>query len=267
MLEAALRADNSFITLTYSDDDLPSNASLNPLHLQHWLKRFRKAVSPLKIRYYAVGEYGDASERPHYHAAIFGYPTCERGPNSRGSNATRGCCSVCDLVRDTWGKGGVFVGALEMHSAQYVAGYVTKKMTRKDDLRLNGRHAEFGRMSLRPGIGADMMDEVASSLLEFNLEKSQPDVPSELAIGTRKMPLGRYLRRRLRERIGREKNAPPESLVELEEEMRDVLLRSISNEKTGGEVSPKKILVKDGDNAVRKIEAKQKIFAQRKVKL
>lgn len=86
-------------------------------------------------------------------------------------------------------------------------------MTRYDDPRLLGRHPEFARMSLKPGIGADMVDEVASTLMQFNLEDSaQGDVPSSLRHGTRMMPLGRYLTRRLRTRVGKEANAPQETI-------------------------------------------------------
>lgn len=63
-------------------------------------------------------------------------------------------------------------------------------------------------MSLRPAIGLEMLDEVASALLENDLENALEDVPLGLQHGTKKWPLGRYLRRQLRARIGREKNAP-----------------------------------------------------------
>jgi hypothetical protein len=33
----------------------------------------RKKISPLKIRFFHCGEYGDKTRRPHYHALIFGY--------------------------------------------------------------------------------------------------------------------------------------------------------------------------------------------------
>lgn len=75
-------------------------------------------------------------------------------------------------------------------------------------------------MSLRPGIGAGMMDEVASTLLQHNLEKEIIDVPTSLQHGSAQWPLGRYLRRYLRTRIGREANAPEETLNIKKEELR-----------------------------------------------
>lgn len=204
-LEGSLYTDNAFITLTYDDEHLPTvigprlpgdihRPTLVPLHLTNWLKRFRAAIAPHKIRFYAAGEYGDDTERPHYHIALFNYPSCSWGqtrPRAR-------CCAVCDLVRTTWGMGNVYLGTLEDSSMNYVAGYVLKKLTNRFDDRLNGRHPEFSRMSLRPGIGADAMHDVASTVLEFNLVEREGDVPSSLRHGKRIMPLGRYLRRRLR---------------------------------------------------------------------
>lgn len=86
-------------------------------------------------------------------------------------------------------------------------------MTSYDDPRLFGRHPEFARMSNRPGLGASAMHEVASQLMTFNLDTSQADVPSALQHGGRALPLGRYLRRKLRTLVGKEPNAPESTLV------------------------------------------------------
>lgn len=205
MLEAAEYGDNSFVTLTYSDEHLPSDGSLRPRDLTLFLKRLRFAYSGLKIRYFGVGEYGDDSFRPHYHLALFGFPTCLRGITD---NRRRRCCEICDDVHRLWGLGRIECGTLTEQSAAYVAGYVTKKMTQSTDPRLEGRFPEFARMSLRPGIGGRFMDEVASTLLEHGLEKNEEDVPAQLQHGKRKWPLGRYLRQQLRVKIGKEKNHP-----------------------------------------------------------
>lgn len=260
MLEAGQHGDNAFLTLTYDEDHVPKDGSLKPRDLQLFLKRLRKKIEPDTIRFYAVGEYGDDSWRPHYHVALFGFPTCRRS-QTQFRNGVVSCCDQCQLVSDAWGKGIVFLGTLEAHSAQYVAGYVTKKMTAKDDPRLAGKHPEFARMSNRPyGIGAGALEEVAATLKRFNLDQTQTDVPSALRHGSRTMPLGRYMRGKLREAIGKEKNAPRESLAELEATMRDVYARSIN----GTEVSPKKILLEDGKQKVLQMEVRSKIFKQGK---
>ena len=65
--------DNSFLSLTYSPENLPQNGSLVKSDMQKFFKKFRKAISPHRIKYLCVGEYGDTNYRPHYHALVFGY--------------------------------------------------------------------------------------------------------------------------------------------------------------------------------------------------
>lgn len=67
-----------FITLTYDDSNLQSspngNATLVKRDLQLFFKRLRKAHRrnhSRRIRYYAVGEYGGRTYRPHYHIILF----------------------------------------------------------------------------------------------------------------------------------------------------------------------------------------------------
>lgn len=220
MLEAAQYTDNAFVTLTYDDDNLPLNNSVEPRVLSLFMKRLRKKW-PVKIRYFGCGEYGETTMRPHYHIAIFNLPTCRRGI-TRFSKTGASCCEICDLVKETWGQGNIMIGSLEPKSIAYIAGYITKKMTRIDDERLEGRLPEFARMSLRPGIGLGMMDELASTLLEHKLDEKMIDVPLSLQHGKNKWPLGRYLRRKLRARIGREENAPAETYEERQAEMQEM---------------------------------------------
>lgn len=260
MLEAVQRTDNCFVTLTYDDEHLPDGGTLAPKETSDWLKRFRKSIAPARIRYYLVGEYGDLTNRPHYHAAIFGYPNCEYG-RSRYDGRRKTCCPTCDRVRDSWGLGNILVGSLEEHSAQYIAGYVVKKLTAPDDPRLNGRHPEFARMSLRPGIGADAMHEVASVLLTLGLDKSQPDVPSALRHGAKTLPLGRYLRRKLRLLIGQPESAPDAVLQEQAEQMLDLYKATLNAEEV---TSFKQAAINASKQAILNMETRSKIFKQRK---
>jgi len=226
MLESALYGDNTFVTLTYDDEKLPEDGSLNPYHLRDFLKRFRKAIAPHRVRFYAVGEYGDVSSRPHYHLALFNFPSCVRGSTLHLRD--RPCCWQCDLVRDAWQSectgGRVSLDELSDATSSYVAGYVVKKMTRPDDPRLEGRFPEFCRMSNRPGIGADLMDDLASTILENPNADDLEDVPTSLRHGSRCMPLGKYLRRRLRVRIGMDEKAPQITLDRAEEKLRPLRL-------------------------------------------
>lgn len=148
---------------------------------------------------------------------MFGLSNCHFGTTQHTKKNKR-CCDACEFVQEAWGDGNVYLGELNKQSAQYVAGYVCKKMTGKDDIRLDGRHPEFARMSLRPGIGADFIPEVASSLLTHEIESE--DVPSALRHGRAVYPLGRYLKAKLREHMGHAKEVPQSVKDKMAEEMR-----------------------------------------------
>lgn len=201
MLEAGLYADNSFITLTYAEDPV----SLVPRHHRQFMDGLRKRLSPLRVRFYMVGEYGDQNQRPHFHYVLFGYPAC--GRFARPKKSFR-CCAACDLIEDVWGKGHIKNLPLEIGSARYVARYVVKKMTRYDDPRLGNRHPEFARMSLRPGIGHGVLAAVAATITRYNLLTPQGDVPVTLRHGDQEWPLGRYLRKQLRKTLGLDERTP-----------------------------------------------------------
>lgn len=93
-------------------------------------------------------------------------------------------------------------------------------MSRRDDPRLYGRHPEFSRQSLRPGIGAPYVGEIVKTLKQFNLDTTQSDVPVTLRHGNRQLPLGRYLTRKTRALLNREENAPETVLLQQAERMR-----------------------------------------------
>lgn len=223
ILESLQHKENAFVTLTYDDEHLPEDGSLVPRDTQLWLKRLRKEISPRKIRYFLCGEYGGRTMRPHYHAVLFGFPTCLRGQTELRKKS---CCSICDLVKRTWNKGSVQVARVEPQSAAYIGGYVNSKIQRKS---IGDRHPEFNRQSNRPGIGFDAMHEVANVLLQYDLEKDMEDVPARLRHGTAMYPLGRYLRGKLREMIGRENVTPPEALKKLREEMSELQKAAFEN--------------------------------------
>ena len=73
LLESYLYNNNTFVTLTYSEDDktvkkINNLLSLDSEHTKNFLKRLRSKFPKNKIRYYLVGEYGEQTQRPHYHA-------------------------------------------------------------------------------------------------------------------------------------------------------------------------------------------------------
>lgn len=230
LLEGTQHADSCFVTLTYADESLPEGGSVSPEHLRNWLKRFRKKIAPLKIRFYGAGEYGEEKFRPHYHLAIFGWPSCPYVLYNQASN--KECfCSSCGPIRETWKLGRIYVGTLESDSAQYIAGYVTKKMFYPDSENLvwdNRRHApEFQRFSKNLGVSA--LWEVASKLMELGLDKSMPDVPSGLRHGKKILPLTPHMKRKLRLMIGKDEKTPQEILDEMAKEMSTVRQAAFEN--------------------------------------
>lgn len=120
--EAQQWDESAFITLTYNEENIPPHNSLRYEDLQKFWKRLRKKY---ELRYYAVGEYGDASLRPHYHACIFGLAftanrqIMRKEPSLLWTNAE---------LEEAWGLGYVSVGALNFQTAQYTASYVLKKL-------------------------------------------------------------------------------------------------------------------------------------------
>lgn len=50
--EASLYRDNSFITLTFNEQHLPNNRSLDVSIFQKFMKRLRKEVAPLRLRFF-----------------------------------------------------------------------------------------------------------------------------------------------------------------------------------------------------------------------
>lgn len=158
--------------------------------------------------------------------------------------------------------GHIYLGELNEQSASYTAGYVTKKLTKHDDPWLNGRYPEFSRMSRKPGLAFDFVEEIASTFLQHNLEKSEIDVPTTLRRSNKTMPLGRYLTRRLRTLVGRDVKTPQQKLDEIQAEVQLV------RETTWNTVQTvKQAMVEAGDQKVLNAETKQKIFGQRKHKL
>lgn len=195
MLEGAKHRHAWFVTLTYEDKHLPAGGTLVPRDVQLYLKRLRKAMGARRLRFYAVGEYGEKKGRPHYHLALFG-----------------------DLVEkevvEAWGLGLVDVREIGRESAAYICGYITKAMGVPED----GRYPEFARMSLRPGIGAAAMEEVWRSFYGGltdgdGVVQEWTDVPAVVRTEARLWPLGRYLRSKLREKAGMAPGVPADVLA------------------------------------------------------
>lgn len=196
-VEAEQHRHSSVATLTYRKSRLPEGGTLEKTHLQKFLKRLRKAYfkkTQKKIRYFACGEYGLTSKRPHYHIILFGAKASDMG----GENGRQG------LVNRSWKFGNTLVDDCSPEAIAYVAGYVTKKLN-TDERTQKGLAPEFIRMSLRPyGIGGGSIPPIARVLkTPYGLESIAitGDVPHALRRGGKTVPIGRYLRGLLREKV------------------------------------------------------------------
>lgn len=144
-----------FLTLTYSEEELAEIidnyhvATLVKRHLQLFWKSLRqklnKSLNGRKIRYFAVGEYGEEHERPHYHAIVFNL-----APNEAD-----------DIIRRCWSRGFVCVGTCTTRSIAYVSRYVMKKLfgPEKQKYIKSGRVPPFQCSSNRPGIGFNYLKD------------------------------------------------------------------------------------------------------------
>ena len=169
-----------FLTLTYRDpwactDEQfrkgyfkPQDGSLNKEHVKKFLKRLRKKIHPIKIRYYHCGEYGEKLERPHYHMLLYGFDF----PDKIFFNDQNGYdLFVSKLLEDTWKYGFCTIGALTFETAAYTCSYAVKKITgerahhhyMRFDTEFGGApywlYPEYATMSRKPGIGAQFAEK------------------------------------------------------------------------------------------------------------
>lgn len=161
-LEMQMHEQNTFITLTYDDENLPIDGGLDKAHLRNFFKRFRQSISPLKIRFLACGEYGTKLSRPHYHAIVFGYDFQDKIQHSINSNEDK--LYTSQALQSLWPFGHCIIGDANAGTANYVAGYVAKKETgQKAESHYQSFNRETGEvtqiipefltMSTTPGIG------------------------------------------------------------------------------------------------------------------
>lgn len=142
-----------FITLTYSDFHMPYTldglGELCKYDLQCFFKRVRKAQAICllpsdypSIRYYAVGEYGSRTFRPHYHAIVFNLHS-----------------SIMFKLDTLWGLGSVHLGVCNGATIHYTTKYVINK-----DMEVGSRAKPFTAISNRSGgIGKSYLDVIGRS--------------------------------------------------------------------------------------------------------
>lgn len=143
---------NAFVTLTYDDEHLPADKSVSRREVQLFMKRFRQSVAPLRVRFFACGEYGKKRQRPHYHVILFGW-----FPDDAFFWKHDGKVNLyrSPFLEKVWTFGFSSVGKVSFESALYCAKYMNKaqfQLKRREPLDVA---PPFVQMSNRPGIGFD----------------------------------------------------------------------------------------------------------------
>lgn len=152
---------SAFLTLTYDDEHLPQGATLVKRDLQLFMKRIRKSRTNT-LRFFACGEYGETTLRPHYHVLLFGTDFGDKRFYKEKAGEKLYTSAELD---DIWSMGRTAIGAVSFESAAYVARYVLKKVTGESaDWHYSGRVPEFVNMSRRPGIGATWLSRYGSEV-------------------------------------------------------------------------------------------------------
>jgi len=154
MHEARMHDFAWFLTLTYAEEHLPENGSLCPADLRSFVRDLRREYPPRSVSYFTCGEYGEVTQRPHYHAVLFGVPFVDRYVDNLCGRPQVWRSSGLERI---WGRGICEFSPVTMGSASYVAGYVTKKLASQGDYVAEDTGEclvrPFARMSLKPAIG------------------------------------------------------------------------------------------------------------------
>lgn len=179
--EAQMNDKNCFVTLTYNDDHCPKDMSLKPKDLTLFFKRLRKNIG--SFRYFACGEYGDHTARPHYHACIFGLDfSDDLELKTEICNGRVSQYAHSPTLESIWKFGNSQVGNLTWESAAYVARYTLKKMygdAKSKAAHYGKRKEEYVVMSRRPGIGYDWFERYFSQTYprDMVLSRGYPSKP------------------------------------------------------------------------------------------
>lgn len=146
--EGQLHDRSCFIDLTFAIEP----PSISKRDLQLFFKRLRKSLPGVKLKYFAVGEYGEKFSRPHYHVCLFGWDAPDRYPLKKSNKGT--LLYRSPHLESVWDAGHVTVSDMSAEAAGYAARYTMKKIT--GDLaeeHYGGRTPEFNLCSNGLGKG------------------------------------------------------------------------------------------------------------------
>jgi hypothetical protein len=174
MQQEKISSSAHFITLTYDTTNVPISSrgflNLSKRDLQLFFKRLRKTHSKdVTIKYYAVGEYGGKTKRPHYHLILF--------------NAD------VSLINGAWNLGDFHVGDVTGASIGYTLKYISKKWRpahANDD-----RQPQFALMS--KGLGGNYLTD---AMVNWHLQDLENRMYCNLLDG-KKISMPRYYKNKI----------------------------------------------------------------------
>lgn len=144
LMETYSAESTFFLTLTYDDAHLEFTdegvATLNKDTLRLFIRYLRRKFDKEEIRFFACGEYGDAFDRPHYHAIIF-------FKNQISEQ------SLDNIISKLWVKG--FYTIYPFNSIA-LAKYVAKYSVKQFGINYDNKLSPFALMS--KGIGKSFMN-------------------------------------------------------------------------------------------------------------
>lgn len=192
VLESFESQHNYFVTLTYSPENESSikkdcfrfdvdtgevvsefqSLSLVPEHLSKFIKDLRRYFEYhynfTGIRFFACGEYGDKTMRPHYHMILFNCPIPDL--KFECSNFQGDPFWSSEILSKIWGKGFVSISSCNFNTCSYVSRYMLKKQKGQgakiyEDF---GVVPPFTRSSRNPGIARNFYDAFSDKIYSYD---------------------------------------------------------------------------------------------------
>lgn len=123
--ELTISEEAYFLTLTYDDEH---KKNLNIRDMQLFFKRYRKKQ---KLKYFYVGELGEKTQRPHYHAIIFApLPIDIQESKAQTKNGHKQYESK--EITKIWGNGLIKISKMEKPLIGYITKYMLKNVEKKE---------------------------------------------------------------------------------------------------------------------------------------
>ena len=163
--ELSKHHENCFLTLTYSDEHVPSLVDFKERTLfTKFIKRLRRKISPQLIKYIASHEYGSKTKRPHHHLIIFGWTPSNWKYQSTSTRGNKQYTST--ELQALWTYGNSTTGPATGGSAYYIASYALKSKNHEYIDPLTGEHQIFrDKMTSSQSLGLSYFIENQDSLV------------------------------------------------------------------------------------------------------